>query len=159
MAYDKSKTKEIKDYIIKEMVNGKSLSSIVNNDDKMPCYMTIFNWLNPKSDYHDEEFLYNYTYATKIRSEIEFEQILNIADSTADDVIMDDNGNPITNHNVINRDRLRIDARKWRLGKMQPKKYGDKLDLTSNGDHINMTESERLAKIAELKDKLKGNDI
>ena len=43
-----------------------------------------------------------------------------------DDVIINEEGNPITNHNVIQRDRLRVDARKWALSKMNPKKYGDK---------------------------------
>jgi hypothetical protein len=30
----------------------------------------------------------------------------------------------------INRSRLRIDARKWLLSKLAPRKYGDKLELT-----------------------------
>ena len=29
--------------------------------------------------------------------------------------------------------RVRIDARKWLLGKRQPKKYGEKVDLTHSG--------------------------
>jgi hypothetical protein len=34
------------------------------------------------------------------------------------------------------RDRLRVDARKWLLSKMLPKKYGDKLDVTSDGEKM-----------------------
>ena len=52
---------------------------------------------------------------------------------------VDENGNPRINHDVIQRDRLRVDARKWMLGKMQPKKYGDKLDVTSDGEKISTT--------------------
>lgn len=34
------------------------------------------------------------------------------------------------------RDRLRVDTRKWMLSKMLPKVYGDKIDVTSNGETI-----------------------
>ena len=33
--------------------------------------------------------------------------------------------------------RVAIDAYKWSAGKKKPKKYGDKLDLTSDGEAIN----------------------
>ena len=50
---------------------------------------------------------------------------------------MSEDGKVVTNHNVIQRDRLRVDARKWALSKMNPKKYGDKVDVTSGGEKIN----------------------
>ena len=34
------------------------------------------------------------------------------------------------------RSRIRIDARKWMLSKLQPEKYGDKMDYTSGGEKI-----------------------
>ena len=40
---------------------------------------------------------------------------------------------PVTNHNVINRDRLRVDARKWAASKLAPKKYGDASTLKLEG--------------------------
>jgi hypothetical protein len=60
--------------------------------------------------------------------------------------------NPITgeeqiNHNVIQRNKLQIDARKWMLGKMQPKKYGDKLDVTTDGDKLQNTQSNIIVNI------------
>lgn len=36
--------------------------------------------------------------------------------------------------------RLALDARKWYLSKLLPKKYGDKLDVTSGGERINWSE-------------------
>jgi hypothetical protein len=33
---------------------------------------------------------------------------------------------------------LRIDARKWILSKMVPKKVGDKTDITTNGKDVNI---------------------
>lgn len=137
MSYSDKEKKNIKNHIINEMIGSRSLASIIDNDKDMPCYKTVFNWLNPESDYHDREFLHNYTRANEIRAEKEFEQILTIADSTGADIITDDMGNKVTNHAVIQRDRLRVDSRKWRLGKMQPKKYGEKLDITSDNKPIN----------------------
>lgn len=32
--------------------------------------------------------------------------------------------------------RLKIDAKKWELSKLKPEKYGDKMDLTTKGDKI-----------------------
>ncbi len=125
MAYNKEDTPEIKETIINEMIKGRSLFNIVENENKMPCYMTVFNWLNPESDYHDKEFLYNYTRASMVRADREFEEVLTIADNQEDDVYRNEDGEEVTNHNVIQRARLRVDSRKWRLGKMQPKKYGD----------------------------------
>jgi len=50
--------------------------------------------------------------------ELHAEQILDIADNPTGD---------------YNRDRLRVDSRKWLLSKLLPKKYGDKLDLNHGG--------------------------
>jgi len=148
MAYSESEIKEAKEAIIKGICNGSSLVKIIEKNQYIPRIRTVFNWLNPKSDYHDEEFLHNYALATSIRSEREFEEILDIADDQENDVYTDSDGNERTNHNVINRSRIRIDARKWRLGKMQPKKYGDRLEL----DVLEkpMTPEERNARIQAL---------
>lgn len=32
----------------------------------------------------------------------------------------------------VNQARLKVDAIKWRLGKLAPKKYSDKVDLTNS---------------------------
>ena len=42
----------------------------------------------------------------------------------------------ITKADMIQHRRLQIDARKWVLAKMNPKKYGDKVDLTSDGEKL-----------------------
>jgi hypothetical protein len=137
MAYNENQIKTAKDIIIDEMVDGKSLVSIIDSNKDIPRIRTVFNWLNPESDYHDAEFLHNYARAQLIRAEREFEEIKSIADSIEDDVVTDNEGNSVINQNVIQRDRLRVDARKWRISKMQPKKYGDKLDVTSDNKPLN----------------------
>lgn len=41
-------------------------------------------------------------------------------------------------HAAVQRDKLRLDARKWFTSKIAPKIYGDKLDVTSGGEKIGL---------------------
>lgn len=88
----------------------------------------------------DEDSKYNdqYTRAVYIRSEHIFEEILDIADDNSKDKTIDYNGNIVEDREFVSRSRLKIDARKWMLGKMQPKKYGDKLEVESRTENTNI---------------------
>lgn len=115
------------DNIISSLEEGHSLRKSLGFENISS--RTFYEWINS-----DDELKKQYARACEERAEKIFEEILEIADKQGEDVIEVD-GEVITNHNVINRARLQVDARKWMLGKMQPKKYGDKLDLdhTTNG--------------------------
>lgn len=59
------------------------------------------------------------------------DQVVDIADDSKNDYIETESGfRP--NTELVARSRLRIDSRKWILSKLAPKKYGDKLDLSSS---------------------------
>ena len=130
MAYSQKEIEDTFNYICKEIEKGRSLRSVLR-EDNMPSSSTFFNWFKD-----DEPKTKQYAYAVEQRAEMIFEDILAIADKSDEDVIIDENGIPQTNHDVINRSRIRIDARKWMLGKMNPRRYSDKLDLTSGGEKI-----------------------
>jgi hypothetical protein len=55
-----------------------------------------------------------------------FEEIILISDGTDKDILIDEEGNEQVNHNVIQRDKLRSDNRKWVVARMLPRKYGDR---------------------------------
>lgn len=129
MAYTQEKIDECFDWIISEIESGKSLISALNTNG-MPSTSTFYIWLDNEADKSKR-----YTRACEVRELLLFDEILTIADSQENDVIETDNGQ-ITNHNAINRNRLQIDSRKWMLGKLNPKKYGDKVDLTSGGEKL-----------------------
>ena len=121
--------------VLESIECGDSLRAILNDKrDKeiLPSRKTFNEWLC-----NDDVLSDQYARACSDRADGIFDQILTIADATEDDIIMDENGKLITNHNVIQRDRLRVDTRKWALSKMNPKKYGDKVDVTSGGEKIN----------------------
>ena len=127
MAYSKEQIKEVFNNIcLKIGVEGMALRNVLKLDD-MPSSQTFYNWLND-----DESKSKQYARVCNDRSDKIFEDILNIADSTADDIIVDEQGKPVTNHNVIQRDRLRVDTRKWYLSKLNPKKYSDKIQVDTS---------------------------
>ena len=101
---------------------------------------SFYSWIDDKEGDSKKVLEYKklkreqYARAREDRQENIFDEILTIADATADDIIIDKEGNEIVNHNVIQRDKIRIDARKWKLGKMNSNKYGDKIQQELSGD-------------------------
>lgn len=150
-------TKHIADKIIFQLIEGKGLVEICKNE-KMPCVRTVYYWLDNEKY---EDFLHRYMRAREIQADILVDEILEIADDSSNDYItkIDKRGNTFeaVDHENINRSRLRVDTRKWYASKMRPKKYGDKLDLTSNGSKIeanpivvqNMATKKELEKLNE----------
>lgn len=111
-------TQELATRICRRIADGESVRSIVK-EEEMPSSATIFNWL---LDEDKKEFLEQYETARNIQAETMFEELLEIADNSKQENVM--------------RDRLRVDTRKWYLSKVLPKKFGEKLDLTSLGEKL-----------------------
>lgn len=109
--------------------SNKSLRTICDIEG-MPCVATVLNWQNT-----NEIFLAQYTRAKEEQADFLAEEIIEISDETSQDLQrIDEYGNRIENKEFINRSRLRVDARKWVASKLKPKKYGDKVDVTSGGE-------------------------
>jgi len=101
--------------------------------ERLGIHPDLFNkWLDS-----DELNAKQYARACLKRADIIFEEMIELADKQDKDIFIDADGNERTNHNVIHRNKLQIDTRKWMLSKMQPKKYGDKLDITSDHEKLN----------------------
>ncbi len=112
-------TEELCLEICKRIANGESLRSVCR-DDNMPHRTTIHEWLLDKNK---QDFIDQYERAVNARTENMFDELVDIADDKGEDA-------------DVQRDRLRVDTRKWYLSKVMPKKYGDKLDLTSQGEQL-----------------------
>lgn len=71
-----------------------------------------------------------------MQAELLADELFTIADDGSNDTIVvdEETGSTATNHDVINRSRLRVDTRKWYLSKVLPKIYGDKLDVNHGGE-------------------------
>lgn len=123
------KTKAI-EHILFEVSNGRSVRSILDKADRedLPSWVTFAEWLK-----EDEGLAKQYAYACEARADAIFEDMLEISDNTKKDIIVLEDGREIVDHNVIGRDKLRVETRKWMLGKMNPKKYGDKIQQEVSG--------------------------
>ena len=108
-------------YIILAIERGEALRNAVKG---LMSKSTFYQIVDSDIKYENQ-----YARACEDREENIFEDILVIADDTSYDKFVDDNGIERTDNEAIQRSRLRIDARKWMLGKMRPKKYGDKLNV------------------------------
>lgn len=113
--------------ILDAIADGKSLRESCAKEKLAPG--NWINWIN-----NDKQLLERYAHAREVRAELLFDEILDIADEVSSDTIIDDNGNEKSNSEWIARSRLRVDARKWALSKMLPKKYGDKLEVDNKGE-------------------------
>lgn len=98
----------------------------------MPDKSTVLRWLRDR-----EEFRVQYARAKQEGAEVMAEEILDIADDGRNDWEEREGrgGTYIAlNREAIERSKLRVDARKWVMSKLLPKKYGDKLDVAHTGD-------------------------
>jgi hypothetical protein len=145
MAYTQEKKDECFEWIISEIESGKSLISTLNTNG-MPSTSTFYIWLE-----EEETKSKRYACACETRELLILDEILTIADKQDKDVIVTDNGETI-NHNAIQRNKLQIEARQWVLGKLRPTKYGNKVDVTSDGEKIQLAPSAINVRIIETND-------
>lgn len=96
------------DELCRYLAVGESLRTVTKRPG-MPSIQTVFTWMRTH-----EEFLEQYTRAKQEAADALVEEMLDIADSDNTDV---------------NRDRLRVDTRKWIAAKLKPKKYGEKMQV------------------------------
>lgn len=143
MAYSQEEKESIFNYIFQSIENGNSLrKSLIAVGISSS---TFFIWIE-----EDESKSKQYTRATELRAEALLDEMFDIVDDTSSDYtgieIGEGEASEIVldkkpNYELIQRSRLRYDARKWLIGKLNPKKYGDKLDVEQSGSiNINWNE-------------------
>lgn len=108
-----SYVQEVADDICMLLAQGESLRKICERPG-MPTRQTIFNWLDENKEFFDQ-----YARARESQADFLLEELLEISDlATPEDV------------NVA---KLRVDARKWFITKVAPKKYGDRVTQEISG--------------------------
>jgi hypothetical protein len=111
----KDKLEILFDETIKEIsINGKSLLKAISGKMSANTFYDLIK---------DEKKLERYARATDDRADLIADEMLDIADN-------DNNKDNI----IVQRDRLKVDTRKWLLAKLKPKKYGDQIDVKHSGE-------------------------
>lgn len=120
---------ELADIICERLASGESMRSI-SRDDGMPASSSMFKWIR-----ENKEFSEQYAIAKQESADAWVEEILDIADDGSNDWMEvyskgkseEESIGWKVNGECIQRSRLRVDTRKWAASKMNPKKYGDKI--------------------------------
>ena len=97
-----------------------------------------------------EAFRGAYAVARVQLTEIWAEEMIEFADDASRDYTTDKHGNRVFNSENVHRARLRIDARKWQMARLNPRLWGDRQQVDLKTDCSHMTEAARLQKVHEL---------
>ena len=123
MAYSAEQKEEILNNIFNMIESGKSLRFALS---QIPLSSsTFFIWIE-----EDPEKSKHYAYVTDIRTELKFESI---EQDYSEEPQRDAETGRIDSA-WVQLQRLKIDAKKWELSKLNPKKYGDKIQQEHSGE-------------------------
>lgn len=100
--------------------SSKGLRRLCLENKHWPERRNIYHWLKKH-----EEFQHLYARAKEWQIESLVDEILDIADDGPQDYATDEENRRITNHENIQRAKLKIDTRKWLAAKLCPRIYGD----------------------------------
>ncbi len=107
--------------VLAGLAEGKSLRTVCA-EPGMPSLTTVMKWCRD-----DEKFAQHYAGAREARADVMFEELDEVSEEAA---------SAETAVTVAGL-RLKADNIKWKLARMSPKKYGDKIETTHAGaiDH------------------------
>lgn len=142
---------EVAERVLSELASGRTLTSVCRDPD-MPSAQTVCKWaLNDINGFAER-----YETARKIGYMLMADEIVDIAEDGSNDWMERHGKNSpgwIVNGEAVQRSKLRTDTRKWLLPKVLPDMYGDKSELVITDKR---SDSELLAELAELEQKVKG---
>lgn len=125
------------DEIIEWISAGKTLREWCRIEGN-PHFNTVYDWLEK-----DEQFAGRFARAREIGEEVIAQECFEIADDASNDWMerLDDEGMGVgwkLNGDHVQRSKLRIETRLKLLAKFNPKKWGEKVDVTSKGDKVGL---------------------
>lgn len=127
----------------------ESLRTICARED-MPSITAVMHWLHIH-----EEFKVLYARAQGARADMFVEEMLEIADNIGENGDDKDKVKKEDTLVKINRDRLRLDARKWIASKYKPHVYGDKVALTGTIKHNGIVSEDQYTKLLQAASSVK----
>ncbi|CAA0144195.1 conserved hypothetical protein [Tenacibaculum maritimum] len=131
MAYTPGEIEEVFTKICNKIEEeGLSLRKTLQPRD-MPSSQTFYKWLE-----EDEEKSKRYARACEMRADFYVDEMLEIADESNADAWVGDDGVTRIDGQAVQRSKLMVDTRKWIASKLHPRKYGNKVDVTSDGKQV-----------------------
>lgn len=136
MKYTPSQREKLFKKVIKELQKGRSLRKILK-DDQTPSRTALYSWLD-----EDAEYAERFARAMEIGDEVLEEQKLEIAETRLVETVEEigrTGKTPFTKiitRDNVQRSKLMIETIDKILARRNPRKYGNKLDLTSAGEAL-----------------------
>ncbi len=134
-------TDELADAILAELATSSAgLNSICARED-FPHPATVYRWVLDRPGFCEK-----YTRAKEHQTTVLEEEILQIADNTqlGEVVTLKADGTEERKMaDMLEHRKLKIESRKWLMGKLRPKKYGDRQAIEVSGE---LALAERISK-------------
>lgn len=124
-------TKELGEEICKRICAGESIR-IICADEDMPNVGTVLRWALYAKGKPFEDFREMYEQSREIQAHLLFLEMMEIANNVPNVIV----GNDRSDGARVAAEKLRIDAIQFYIGKVIPRTYGDKIDVTSGGKTI-----------------------
>jgi hypothetical protein len=118
---------QIFERVIEDVYRGRSLQSLIQDDFRLISYEDFLRWVRRDPTRHER-----FKEAQEMRTEFLAGEILEIADGV-------EAVDP-TSNDTVNRDKLRIDTRKWLMSAHNKKRYGEVKQVELGGT-ISITEA------------------
>lgn len=130
--YTPEKQREIIDYVLDEITKGRAVTRILEDSDAMPASSTWVKWLRevPELSLEVER-------ARELGAAALLDEIVDIADDATGDVEIaysqDGTAYARQNSDSVQRAKLRVYAREKYAQMIAPRRFGAKVDVTSDG--------------------------
>lgn len=133
--WTKEEIKSLTDEILSRLMDGESLRKILprkadSDNVRLPSRLEFYTWIE-----QDKDLFNRYARAREIQADELFDEILSVAYTTEEGQVIitkESGGTEVKVGDMIAHRRLKIDSIKWMLGKMYPKRFGERLEL--NGE-------------------------
>ena len=152
---------EIANHVVSQIAEGRALTRILREDEGMPTVSTFFLWLRDDPDLSEQV-----ERAREIGAATILDEIVNIADESGADVYIeydkDDKPRAKIDGEAIQRSKLRVYAREKYAQMIAPRRFGNKVDITSDGKELkpgNQLNDNRLQAIVGLVAERKAAEI
>lgn len=118
---------QIFERVVEDIYRGRSLQSLIEDDHRVISYEDFLRWVKRDPQRHER-----FKEAQEMRTEFLAGEILEIADGV-------ESIDPAAS-DTVNRDKLRIDTRKWLMSAHNRKRYGEVKQVELGGT-ISITEA------------------
>lgn len=132
--------------ICERLATGETLRAICR-DEHMPSWTTVYEWRKVHAQFSER-----FALARELGGDAIAEDTLSIADTpqVGQRTEETEDGYKTVREDMLGHRKLQIDTRLKLLAVWFPRKFGQRIDVTTGNESLNMTAEERAAKLTAL---------